>query len=177
MKRITWIFSIVGIVSAAALSGCLQGYDPPTPEEILKKQLDLVDENKLASDIQIIEDSLDRWSLTATAEPHGVRYIVHQAGTGPTPKLSSLITLKYTGKFLSNGQTFDSNDNAVFPLQDLIVGWKTTLPLLPEGTKATLYIPSGLAYGSAGYTDPRTGQVIIPPNMNMIFEIELKDVQ
>ena len=177
MKRITWIFSIVGILSAAAWSGCMEGFDPPTPEEILKKQLELVDDAKLASDIQVIEDSLDRWSLTAMSEPNGVRYIVHELGTGATPKLSNIITLKYTGKFLTNGQTFDSNDNAVFVLQDLIVGWKTTLPLLPEGTKATLYIPSGLAYGSAGYTHPQTGQVIIPPNMNMIFDIELKDVQ
>jgi FKBP-type peptidyl-prolyl cis-trans isomerase len=40
---------------------------------------------------------------------------------------------------------------------------------LTIGDKAVLFIPSHLAYGEAGAGD------VIPPNSNIIFEIELLD--
>jgi FKBP-type peptidyl-prolyl cis-trans isomerase len=49
----------------------------------------------------------------------------------------------------------------------LIPGFIEGLEKLSFGDKATLFIPSHLAYGAAGAGDA------IPPNANIIFEIEL----
>lgn len=151
--------------------------DTLSPEEFLEQQLGLVDQTKLASDIQVIEDSLELWNLTPSVltEPEGVRYIIHEMGTGATPALRSTITVEYVGRLLSSGNTFDSGSFST-PLYNLIIGWQTTLPLLPAGTKVTLYIPSGLAYGSKTITD-NAGNVQIPANSNLIFEIDLMDVK
>ncbi|NJM26827.1 MAG: hypothetical protein HC859_16510 [Bacteroidia bacterium] len=61
-------------------------------------------------------------------------------------------------------------------LSDLIVGWKLVLPLLPNGTKATLYIPSGFGYGNNTIRD-ENNEIVIPPNSILIFEVELINVQ
>jgi FKBP-type peptidyl-prolyl cis-trans isomerase len=57
-------------------------------------------------------------------------------------------------------------NTAIFGLID---GFKVTLPLINEGTVATFYIPSGLAYGSNATT-------AIPANSNLIFNITLKSI-
>jgi FKBP-type peptidyl-prolyl cis-trans isomerase len=96
--------------------------------------------------------------------------VITTQGTGTKPTLTNSIKVKYKGTLLSNGQIFDqANSAVVFKLSSLITGWKIGFQLLPAGSKATLYIPSGLAYG--------TGSVgSIPPNSNLIFEVELFEV-
>jgi FKBP-type peptidyl-prolyl cis-trans isomerase len=168
---------VAAMLCAVAMAGCLEGYEPKTEEQVLQDYLKSIDKTKLAADVAAIDDSLSKWSLVAQVEPNGVRYIVHELGTGPQPNLRSWITFDYSGKFLTTKAIFDEGQDAQSYLSGLIAGWQTTLPLLPAGTKATLYIPSGLAYGAVGAKDPATGAVIVPPNSNIIFDIELKDVQ
>ena len=57
----------------------------------------------------------------------------------------------------------------VYPLAQLIRGWQIVFQLFPKGTSATLYVPSPLGYGASGY------QPGIPPNANLIFDVELVD--
>jgi FKBP-type peptidyl-prolyl cis-trans isomerase FkpA len=87
-----------------------------------------------------------------------------------------MVTVKYTGKFLNEGvapansDIFDQATTPVtFDLAALIAGWQIGFQLLPKGSKATLYIPSGLAYGKGGNS--------IPGNANLFFEVELIDVK
>jgi len=76
--------------------------------------------------------------------------------------------VNYTGRLLSNGNIFDSSAAPVqFPLTNLILGWQIGFPLMPKGSIATLYIPSGYGYGSNG------AGASIPPNANLIFNVEL----
>ena len=51
----------------------------------------------------------------------------------------------------------------------MIPGFIEGLEKLSYGEKAILFIPSHLAYGAGGAGD------VIPPNANIIFEIELMD--
>jgi FKBP-type peptidyl-prolyl cis-trans isomerase FkpA len=176
-KLISKIGLLAAFVVVVAMSGCLEGYKPKTQEELLADFLKNVDQTKLASDIALIEDSLTKWSLVAQNEPNGVRYIVHELGTGPMPTLRSLVTLEYTGKFFTTKAIFDENPNVQLFVGEFIPAWQLTLPLLPEGTRATLYAPSGLAYGPNGARDPNTGTLVIPAHANLIFDIYLKDVQ
>ena len=169
------ILAVAGALLFAA--GCMPEPDKITSQEQLNQYIAAVDQNKLATDIKAIDDTLAKWALTAQIEPKGgVRYIVHTLGTGAKPTLDDQIQVKYTGKLLSNKNVFDSNDTgATFPLNRLIVGWQTTLPLLPEGTIVTLYVPSGLAYGPQAYKD-QNGNELIPANSNLIFDLELVKV-
>jgi FKBP-type peptidyl-prolyl cis-trans isomerase FkpA len=110
-------------------------------------------------------------------EPNGVRYTIQTTGTGVTPTLNSYLVVTYKLKLLKNKSVVDQGTNVMFPLSDLIIGWKTVLPLIPAGSKITLYVPSGLGYGGNEKIDPIDHTVIMPANSNLIFEIELVRVQ
>ena len=132
--------------------------------------LDLIDKDQLAIDIEIIDNYLAADSIEAIADPSGLRYVIHVEGEGLSPELEDLVRVKYVGTLLGEEEVFDSSNDASFPLDNLIIGWKIGFQLLQEGDSATLYIPSGLAYGVYG-SGP------IPPNANLTFGVKLIDVQ
>jgi len=86
------------------------------------------------------------------------------------------VTVHYTGRLI-NGQVFDSSvdrgDPLVFPLgQQLVIsGWEEGLALMRKGEKATLIIPSDIAYGARGYSPG------IPPFSTLLFDVELVDIK
>lgn len=173
--------SVLLVLAATLFSGCLKSEDPISPEDALAQALASVNQTQLTTDLGIIDDSLERWNLSSSVleEPEGVRYTIQSLGTGPKPTLSSIITVKYKAILLKDGregEPFDESDNLQFNLYGLIIGFQTTVPLLPKGTKATLYVPSGYAYGPTDVKD-NSGKIVVPKNSNLIFEIELVDVQ
>lgn len=173
-NRIIFSLGLFGIFCALVLSGCDKSDDQKSPEETLKENLAKVDQAQLQADIAVIEDSLQKWGITPLIEPNGVRYTIIREGTGPTPTLRNNISFLYKGRLLKNRSVFGQGTTRD-ALKDLVTGWQTTLPLIKEGSKAILYIPSGLAYGTAERTDG-DGNVSIPANSNLIFEIEVLDV-
>jgi peptidyl-prolyl cis-trans isomerase A (cyclophilin A) len=100
----------------------------------------------------------------------GLKYIVLQEGTGNKPVATSNVKVHYTGMFL-DGKVFDSSvqrgETIDFGLNQVIKGWTEGVQLMPEGSKYKFYIPSNLAYGERGAGG------VIPPNTDLIFEIEL----
>lgn len=127
-------------------------------------------------DDKLIRDYLERNNIKAQQTESGLYYTIDREGNGPVPQTGQTVTVNYTGKLL-NGDVFDSNVDPRFqhvtPLQftlgagQVITGWDEGIGLLKEGTKATLYIPSGLAYGNRSQ-GPR-----IAPNSILIFDVEL----
>lgn len=126
---------------------------------------------QLAKDVATIDSYLTSKGITAQQDPSGLRYVFTTTGTGVKPSLSSSITVKYVGKLLSTGAIFDQSTSFTSGLSQLIRGWQIGLQLMPKGSVATLYIPSGLGYGPSG-----AGSAI-PPNANLIFDITLTDVK
>lgn len=126
-------------------------------------------EEQLAVDTQILDEYLADNNITAQIDPSGLRYVIQEPGSGTTPDQSSSVRVAYEGTFLDGG-VFDSNENIVFPLRNLIEGWQIGIPLIQEGGDITLYIPSGLAYGTQGIPG------FIPGNSNLIFTIQLLEV-
>ena len=87
--------------------------------------------------------------------------------------------MKYLGTFL-DGKKFDGNvdDNfnstRPFPftlgIGQVIKGWDEGVQLLNPGCRATLYLPSGLAYGERAMGP-------IPANSILVFDVELLSVE
>jgi FKBP-type peptidyl-prolyl cis-trans isomerase len=159
------------------LSGCLKTVEPTSPEDNLKQQLANVNKAQLEIDFKIIDDSLAKWGLTPVIlkETNGVRYEMKTMGSGVKPSLSNKIRIKYSGRLLSTGKIFDSSASTDFYLYQLVIGFQTTMPLIPKGSIVTLYIPSGYGYGPTDLID-NSGNVLIPKNANLIFDVELLDI-
>ena len=51
----------------------------------------------------------------------------------------------------------------------MITGFKEGLRLLRQGDKATLFLPSSIAYGERGTRG-------IPPNADLVFEVDIVEV-
>lgn len=100
----------------------------------------------------------------------GLKYIVLTEGTGPKPVATSNVKVHYTG-ILLDGKVFDSSvqrgQPIDFGLNQVIKGWTEGVQLMPEGSKYKFYIPSFLAYGERGAGG------VIPPNADLLFEVEL----
>ncbi len=129
---------------------------------------------QLQKDVAVIDKYVvDNAIANVQQDPSGLRYVITTAGPagGVKPTITNQISVKYTGKLLSTAAVFDQHLTAVtFPLSGLIQGWQIAFPLFTKGTKATLFIPSGLGYGPTGSTS-------IPPNSNLLFDVELVDVK
>ena len=108
----------------------------------------------------------------------GLQYIDHVIGTGTeVGRGSSFIRVHYTGWLKnpdgSKGKKFDSsldrNQPFRYPFNRgyVIQGWDLGLRGMRAGGRRTLYIPSDLAYGPNGIGG------VIPPNADLIFEIEV----
>ena len=86
------------------------------------------------------------------------------------------MAVHYKGQ-LSDGTVFDSSYKRNQPIEftlgqgQVIPGWDQGVALLTVGDKARFVIPSHLAYGSRGAGG------VIPPNANLVFDIELMDVK
>lgn len=129
---------------------------------------------------------------TATKTESGLEYKIIKAGAGKKPADGSTVYVHYAG-FLEDGSLFDSsyadvskmfgkydenrdkqNGYKPFPFtagrkDGLIPGFIEALEKMNIGDRIVAFIPSKLGYGERG-----AGQVI-PPNSNIIFEIELLD--
>lgn len=108
--------------------------------------------------------------------PSGLVYIETEKGTGPKPVEGQKVKVNYTGKLL-DGTVFDSSYDRGEPLEfplgkrAVIEGWDKGVALMNEGGKATLIIPSKLAYKDKGAGDK------IPPYATLVFDVELVSVE
>lgn len=96
-------------------------------------------------------------------------------GEGKAAVRGALITTQYRG-FLEDGTEFDSSYRrgehfqSVLSNGRLIQGWVLGLQGMKVGGLRKLWVPAHLAYGE------RQVGTMIPPNSNLIFEIELLEV-
>jgi peptidylprolyl isomerase len=97
-----------------------------------------------------------------------------QPGDGKAAVKGALITTQYTG-WLEDGTEFDSSWSRGKPFQcvigtgRVIKGWDQGLMGMQVGGKRQLRVPARLGYG-----ERTMGK--IPPNSNLVFEIELLEV-
>ena len=103
-----------------------------------------------------------------------MRYVDVAIGTGKLAEAGKVFSVHYTG-WLVDGTKFDSSREKK-PLsfeqgkRKVIPGWDAGFEGMRVGGKRRLFIPYQLAYGEKG-----RGK--IPPKAELIFDVELVDVQ
>jgi FKBP-type peptidyl-prolyl cis-trans isomerase len=107
---------------------------------------------------------------------NGLKYIDLVVGEGLDARRGDEVSVHYTG-WLEDGTKFDSSLDRgrpfVFPLGRgrVIQGWDLGVAGMKVGGKRKLLIPAKLGYGKRGAGDA------IPPNANLVFEVELLSVK
>ncbi|TRX61264.1 peptidylprolyl isomerase [Fulvivirga sp. M361] len=142
---------------------------------------------QLEEDIETIDKYLSENNIEAQKTESGISYVITEEGSGENASSGSTVKVNYTG-YVLNGEYFDSSveevakekglytegrDYGPFEFQlgtgSVIKGWDEGIALLNKGSKATLYIPSPLAYG------PRQRSAQIGANSILVFDVELID--
>jgi peptidylprolyl isomerase len=110
--------------------------------------------------------------------PSGLGYIDEVVGNGPTPRQGQTVVVQYTGR-LTDGTVFDSSLNPgrspfefTLGAGKVIRGWDEGIASMKVGGKRKLFIPPELGYGATG-----TPGGPIPPNANLIFDVQLLGIK
>lgn len=145
-------------------------------------------EEQLATDRQILQEYFEENNIDAQTTESGLSYVIKEEGTGEPAEAGDQVKVNYAG-YVLGGEHFDTSIKEIAEQQGLfdprreygpfsftlgqgavIPGWDEGIALLKEGGKATLYIPSSLAYG------PRQRSEVIGPNSILVFDVELVEV-
>jgi peptidylprolyl isomerase len=161
-----------------------------------KKQAAIDAENKKIYDAKykIVKDKkvvyFNELEKSATKTSSGFKFKITQKSTSEKPKDGETVYIEYAG-FLEDGTLFDTsspnvakefgkfdeqramqNGYSALPYvmgsNRMIPGFIEGLSKLKMGEKAVFFIPYTLGYGEQGAGN------VIPPNANLIFEVELK---
>ncbi|MGI0108124.1 peptidylprolyl isomerase [Salinimicrobium sp. WS361] len=124
----------------------------------------------------------------------GLQIAFLEEGEGPKPQQGDTVRVNYKG-YLSSGDLFDTNiaevaeeagvlnerrqqmgGYAPMPMlyskdAPMIPGFKEGVQQMQVGDKAVLFVPAHLGYGENG------APPVIPPSADLIFEVEMVDIQ
>jgi FKBP-type peptidyl-prolyl cis-trans isomerase len=120
-----------------------------------------------------LEDYFQQNGIKPKNTPEGVFYTLEKEGKGALPRKGNYVRLTYVGKLL-DGTVFDQSaagEAFVFRVgvRQIIEGWERGIIALKEGSKATLFVPAKLAYGTRS-----VGK--IPANSPLIFEVNFEKI-
>jgi len=133
-------------------------------------------EKRLAEEKASAEAELDILAKGFDKTSSGLRYQILQKGNGIQAIKGVTVSVHYKGQ-LTDGTVFDSSYKRKEPIEfklgmgQVIAGWDEGISLLRVGDKARFVIPSNLGYGNRGAGGA------IPPNANLIFDVELVDIK
>jgi FKBP-type peptidyl-prolyl cis-trans isomerase FkpA len=122
------------------------------------------------------EKMITEKGITAQPTASGLIYLPELEGKGAKAENGKLVEVHYSGMLL-DGTVFDNSYSRGKPhtftlgRNEVIPGWDEGIAMMKTGGKATLLIPSDLAYGPQGMKG------VIPPFSTLLFEVELVSVK
>jgi FKBP-type peptidyl-prolyl cis-trans isomerase len=135
----------------------------------------MVEGFRLAED-SLMNDYIMKNNIKVKPTANGLYFMKKESGKGKMITNGSKVAVHYTGKLL-DGMVFDSSLEYGSPLElivgqgNVIPGWEEALLLMRQGDKATLLIPSKLAYGGRG------ASYVIMPYTPLVFDMEVMSVE
>lgn len=130
--------------------------------------------------LTIVFNSLSIAAEGIVVTDSGLKYQDLKIGAGATADVGRIAVVHLTGWLDDNGQKgkeFISSHNRGKPVsfklgtEKVMKGWNIGVAGMKVGDKRRLMIPSNLGYGKKGVDN------IVPPNADLIFEVELLEVQ
>ncbi len=167
---------------AKGIDAVFKGTQPVLNTELanscMQRQLEIFAAEKdvaaIAKGVAFLETNKKRKEVITL--PSGIQYEVIKNGDAntPLPKTVDTVVVNYKvalidGEDIEN--SFKSGQPAVFPVTGVIKGWIEILQLMRIGDHWKVYVPSELAYGSAG------NGAAIPPHSTLKFEMSLEDIR
>ena len=173
-----FIMRVVGdkVVDRAQAMAAAQELQQIMRTEQQRKMREATAEQDKKDDVTL-QDYIKKNNLAATKKSpsgSGVYILTTQPGSGPNIKPGQQVSVQYRGTLL-DGKEFDSSAKSGKPFNftvgrgEVISGWDDAVQQLQKGSKATILIPSSLAYGPMG-------QGAIPANSPLRFDIEVVNV-
>ncbi len=146
---------------------------------------------QMAKDKEIIQNYLAEKGLEGEESPDGIFHVVVEEGKGPKPVNGQRVAVNYVLR-LTDGTLIDTSyeevaraegqfDQRRMPYRpyeflvgndNVVQGWHLGIPLVNEGGKGTLLLPSSLGYAS----NVRPGDPI-PPNAVLVFDVEVVEIK
>jgi len=103
---------------------------------------------------------------------NGLKMIVHEQGSGDNLNRGERVVAHYYGVLASNGTEFDNSFKKGRPFTfkagrgEVIRGWDEAMMTMSKGSKASIFIPSDLGYGSRNNGS-------IPADSDLVFYVEI----
>lgn len=117
-------------------------------------------------DRELIEEYISEKGLQAVElEETGLFYVIDRQGGNLHPNSTAIVTVNYEG-YLLDGTIFGADDTAMLALSQTITGWQLGIPLIGEGGRIKLIVPSQYGYGASAVGD-------IPKNSVLVFDVDL----
>ncbi len=164
---------VIGIIALTMTVGTLGAYFI-----IILQNKDTADQTQ-QTPTQKKQLPVDTTAYKATGAVTDLQATDLTVGTGDEAKVGDTIKVHYKGTLAQTQQKFDSSydrgEPATLKLSDpdaqgngVIKGWVEGVPGMKVGGKRRLVIPASLGYGATGSSDGS-----IPPNTDLVFEVEL----
>ena len=142
-------------------------------EAAIKKNAD-----NIHDDAAVISSFLDKNKIPYKRGRWGSFIVMQQEGTGPLVTPYDVVAVNYTGKIFETGKVFDSNIDPQYghmeslevtmsQLGSVIPGFTDALLEMKKGSKATVYMPSSLAFRNIGKKSKVKRQQIV------VFDLEV----
>jgi FKBP-type peptidyl-prolyl cis-trans isomerase len=144
-------------------------------------QSEIDKENK--NEIKSVEDYMAKKGIKGGIKTKSGAYVVIENAGDQTRKADTgkVAYIKYKGYLQSNGEVFDTNFDSskghsdpisiIVGQQPVIPAWQEALPYFAKGGSGKILVPAFLGYGAQGRPP------VIPPYSNLIFDIQVVDVQ
>ena len=117
----------------------------------------------------LAENALNEGIMTTES---GLQYQVITLGEGKTPTIADTVKVDYQLSFLDGtvgDNSYARGEPALFPMANLTSGFAEGVSLMPVGSQYRFFVHPDLGYGEAG-------NEVIPPNMLLIFDVELHEI-
>lgn len=165
-KELYFTFKMTDIMPAAEVDKMMKAQE--------EQYNAMIAQAKMAED-SLLNNYLVNNKVTVKPTATGLYYIQTKAGNGEQAAAGKTVKVHYTGKLL-DGTVFDSSIDRGEPFEfslgqrQVIPGWEEGIAMMKVGGKATLIIPSALAYGERG-------NQVIPPCSPLVFDVELVEAK
>jgi FKBP-type peptidyl-prolyl cis-trans isomerase FkpA len=111
-------------------------------------------------------------ALAWATMPASARLETLTEGVGGHPTDGQYILINYKG-MLTDGKVFDQGQGVPMQLGGTIPGFDWALRQTQQGGKYRIEIPADQAYGAEEKRNPQTGEVVIPANSDLVFEVDV----